>query len=85
MTEPVLLRAFEYWHNVDKDLGDKIEQGVRAKQDARLTMGHFANVGPVTSARPDQGGEGQQVAGSDVHAVRRRRCRAVRAPFPGPR
>jgi catalase len=25
------VRAFEYWHNVDKDLGDRIEQGVRAK------------------------------------------------------
>ena len=24
-----LARAFEYWHNVDKDLGDRIEQGVR--------------------------------------------------------
>src|SRR5580698_2195314 len=32
VTEPVLQRAFEYWHNVDKDLGDKIESGVRAKQ-----------------------------------------------------
>ena len=31
VTEPVLARAFEYWHNVDKDLGDRIEQGVRAK------------------------------------------------------
>jgi catalase len=31
VTEPVLVRAFDYWHNVDKDLGDKIEQGVRAK------------------------------------------------------
>ena len=31
MTEPVLVRAFEYWHNVDKELGDRIEQGVRAK------------------------------------------------------
>ena len=31
VTEPVLARAFEYWHNVDKDLGDQIEQGVRAK------------------------------------------------------
>jgi catalase len=31
VTEPVLIRAFEYWHNVDKDLGDRIEQGVRAK------------------------------------------------------
>jgi catalase len=26
------VRAFEYWHNVDKSLGDNIEQGVRAKQ-----------------------------------------------------
>jgi catalase len=31
VTEPVLVRAFDYWHNVDKDLGDRIEQGVRAK------------------------------------------------------
>ena len=32
MTEPVLQRAFEYWRNVDKNLGDRIEAGVRAKQ-----------------------------------------------------
>ena len=31
VTEPVLQRAFEYWSNVDKDLGGKIEAGVRAK------------------------------------------------------
>ena len=31
VTEPVLQRAFEYWRNVDKELGDKIEAGVRAK------------------------------------------------------
>jgi catalase len=31
VTEPVLARAFEYWRNVDKDLGGKIEAGVRAK------------------------------------------------------
>ena len=35
VTEPVLVRAFEYWHNVDKDLGGKIEQGVHAKQDEK--------------------------------------------------
>ena len=28
-------RAFEYWRNVDKDLGDRIESGVRAKQDEK--------------------------------------------------
>jgi catalase len=32
VSEPVLLRAFQYWRNVDKDLGDRVEAGVRAKQ-----------------------------------------------------
>ena len=32
VTEPVLERAFGYWRNVDKALGDKIESGVRARQ-----------------------------------------------------
>jgi catalase len=32
VTEPILQRAFQYWKNVDKELGDKIEQGVRAGQ-----------------------------------------------------
>ena len=35
VSEPVLRRAFEYWRNVDKNLGDKIEAGVRAKQDEK--------------------------------------------------
>jgi catalase len=35
VSEPVLLRAFDYWRNVDKDLGDRIESGVRAKQDEK--------------------------------------------------
>ena len=32
VTEPVLQRAFQYWKNVDKNLGDKIETSVRAGQ-----------------------------------------------------
>jgi catalase len=32
VSQPVLERAFQYWRNVDKSLGDKIEAGVRAKQ-----------------------------------------------------
>jgi catalase len=32
--QPVLARAFEYWRSVDKNLGDSIEAGVRATQDA---------------------------------------------------
>jgi catalase len=31
VTEPVLHRAFEYWRNVDKELGDRVETGVRAQ------------------------------------------------------
>ncbi len=30
VSEPVLVRAFEYWRKVDKDLGAKVEAGVRA-------------------------------------------------------
>src|SRR3954469_18102052 len=30
VTEPVLERAFEYWRNIDQDLGERIEKGVRA-------------------------------------------------------
>ncbi len=30
--EPVLSRVFDYWKNVDAELGKKIEEGVRAGQ-----------------------------------------------------
>jgi catalase len=33
VTEPVLQRAFAYWRNVDKSLGDRVEAGVRAGQE----------------------------------------------------
>jgi catalase len=32
VTEPVLVRAFQYWRNVDEDLGERIEKGVRDGQ-----------------------------------------------------
>jgi catalase len=32
VTEPVLQRAFQYWRNVDKTLGDRVEQAVRTSQ-----------------------------------------------------
>jgi catalase len=32
VSEPVLERAFQYWRNVDQDLGDKVEKGVRDGQ-----------------------------------------------------
>jgi catalase len=32
VTEPVLERAFEYWRNVDNDLGLAVEKAVRAGQ-----------------------------------------------------
>ncbi|MCJ0977373.1 catalase [Rhodococcus sp. ARC_M12] len=33
VSEPVLSRVFEYWTNVDPDLGKKVEEGVRSQQD----------------------------------------------------
>ena len=35
VTEPVLQRAFDYLRNVDKDLGDRVEKGVRNDQTTR--------------------------------------------------
>ena len=29
VSEPVLARAFEYWRNIDQEVGERIEQGVR--------------------------------------------------------
>ncbi|MEU0542282.1 catalase [Nocardia sp. NPDC005978] len=33
VTEPVLVRAFEYWRNVDAEIGRRVEETVRAKQN----------------------------------------------------
>ncbi|MCB1020724.1 MAG: catalase, partial [Acidobacteria bacterium] len=29
VSEPVLQRAFEYWRNIDPDIGARVEKGVR--------------------------------------------------------
>ena len=29
VTEPIPQRAFEYWRNIDKDIGDRIENAVK--------------------------------------------------------
>jgi catalase len=31
--KPVLSRVFEYWKNLDPELGETVEEGVRAKMD----------------------------------------------------
>lgn len=30
VSEPAMQRAFEYWRNVDTDIGNRVEKGVRA-------------------------------------------------------
>jgi catalase len=37
VTEPVLVRAFDYFRNVDRNLGDRVESEVRAGQRERAT------------------------------------------------
>jgi catalase len=32
VSEPVLVRAFEYWRNIDPGIGERVERGVRAGQ-----------------------------------------------------
>ncbi len=34
VSDPVLERAFEYWHNVDPDIGARIRSGVAEKKNA---------------------------------------------------
>lgn len=38
VTEPVLMRAFDYWRQVDKTLGDRIESDVRAEQERSASL-----------------------------------------------
>lgn len=33
VSEPVLKRAFEYWHKIDQDIGERIEQSVRNREE----------------------------------------------------
>ncbi|MFZ2174342.1 MAG: catalase [Rhodococcus sp. (in: high G+C Gram-positive bacteria)] len=35
VSEPILVRAFEYWRNIDNELGGRIESGVRQKKGER--------------------------------------------------
>ncbi|MGB7238889.1 MAG: catalase-related domain-containing protein, partial [Rhodococcus sp. (in: high G+C Gram-positive bacteria)] len=48
VTEEVLVRVFEYWKNVDADLGKKVEEGVRAGQSGSA---------PTTSQSPTTPGD----------------------------
>ena len=50
VTEPVLQRAFEYWRNVDKNLGDKIE--VRRPRQAGRGIPPSSRTRPARACRP---------------------------------
>ena len=50
VTEPVLLRVFEYWRNVDKALGDKVEQHVRQGQQSAAPAAGPSPVAPGSEA-----------------------------------
>ena len=52
VTEPVLERAFDYWRNVDDALGDRIEEGVRAKADLRIRRPRSRPTRPGRARRP---------------------------------
>ena len=43
VSEKVLVRAFEYWRNIDADVGDKIEAKVREKLGGKSTAPGMAS------------------------------------------
>jgi catalase len=47
VTEPVLLRAFEYFRHVDEDLGNRVEAGVRLAQGHPSDRAQTAPSGPA--------------------------------------
>ena len=54
---PVLVRAFQYWSNVDSDLGKKIEEAVRSQKGAEV---------PTTGQTP--AAPGSEAADKPEHA-----------------
>lgn len=77
VTEPVLQRAFEYWRNVDKGLGDRIEESVRAKQ---------SGLDPKAAEQANPARSGAQIKARPVHRSRgpgALGCRALAHPESG--
>jgi catalase len=52
VSEKVLQRAFWYFRNVDKDLGDRVEKGVRAGQAGSQPTSAEQEVNKVRAAAP---------------------------------
>jgi catalase len=50
VTEPILQRAFQYWSNVDADLGKKIEEAVRTEQDSEAPTTGQSPTSPSSEA-----------------------------------
>ncbi len=53
VSEKVLLRAFDYWKNIDKDIGAAIEKGVRDKLGGKSDapgMASAESIGKVKAA-----------------------------------
>ena len=48
VSEKVLLRAFDYWRNIDGDTGDKIEAGVRDKIGGVSTAAGMASAKSIS-------------------------------------
>ena len=48
VSEKVLVRAFEYWRNIDSDVGDKIEAKVREKLGGKSTAPGMASAESIS-------------------------------------
>ena len=51
VSEKVLVRAFEYWTNVDKTIGERIEKAVRDKIGGKSTAPGMASAESISGGR----------------------------------
>jgi len=79
VTEHVLNRAFAYWRNVDQDLGDHVESGVRASRTTQTPRPtHRATPpAPPCRPRPDRFATQRELSPLRICQVRSRRRHSV--------
>jgi len=53
VSEKVLLRAFEYWRNIDANIGDRIEEGVRDKLGGKSAEPGMASAEAIAVPEPE--------------------------------
>ena len=76
VSEPVLQRAIDYWGNVDRELGRRVEHGVRGRRQVAMTRRND----PIAALRPGSRGTSRPQDSSRWRPMPRQRQVAVALP-----